>query len=102
MSSGVAGFVLRAALAHHVRAHRAVRHLRADVEHLRRAVDRVEVLGEVLPLPLDAFGERGAGNVLDAFHQADQPVVLVGFRRREADAAVADHDGGDAVPARSA
>ena len=64
------------------------------------AVERVEVLGERLPLPLDAGGERGAGDVLDAFHQADQPVVPVGLHRREADAAVAHDDRGDAVPAR--
>ena len=45
-------------------------------------------------------GQRGAGDVLDAFHQPDEPVVLVGLHRREADAAVAHHDGGHAVPAR--
>ena len=94
------GLVLRAALAHDVAAHRAVRDLRADVEHLRDAVDRVEVLGEGLPAPLDPVRERGAGDVLDAFHQPDQPLVLVGLHRREADAAVAHHDGRDAVPAR--
>ena len=44
--------------------------------------------------------ERGTGDVLDAFHQADQPVVLVGLRGREPDTAVAHDDGGDAVPAR--
>ena len=97
---GCGGLVLRAPLPHHVAAHRAVRNLRADVEHLRRAVDRVEVLGVVLPTPLDALGERGAGDVLDAFHQTDEPRVLVGVNRRETDAAVAHDDGGDAVPAR--
>ena len=100
MSSAVAGSFLAPRSPITYAAHRAVRHLRADVEHLRRAVDRVEVLGEVLPLPLDALGERGAGDVFDAFHQADEPVVLVGLHRREADAAVAHHDRGDAVPAR--
>src|SRR3546814_6590941 len=39
-------------------------------------------------------------NILDAFHQADQPVVAVGPRGREADAAIAHDDGGDAVPTR--
>ena len=43
--------VLRAALAHDVGAHRAVRHLRADVERARHRVERVEVLGEALPGP---------------------------------------------------
>ena len=55
---------------------------------------------ERLPLPRDAFVQRGAGDVLDALHQADQPVVLVGPHRREADAAVAHHDRRHAVLAR--
>ena len=64
------------------------------------ALERVEVLGVALPLPGDALGHRGAGNVLDALHQRDQPIVSVGRGRREPDAAVAHHHGGDAVPAR--
>ena len=40
-----------AALAHHVGAHRAVRDLRADVDRELAFVDRVEVLGEGLPVP---------------------------------------------------
>ena len=63
-------------------------------------LERVEVLGEGLPVPLDALGERGAGDVLDALHQLDEPLVPVGARRREADAAVAEDGGGHAVPAR--
>ena len=38
------------------------------------------------------------GDVLDALHQLDQPLVAIRGRRREADAAVAHHHGGDAVP----
>ena len=38
------------------------------------------------------------GDVLHALHQLDEPLVAVGGRRREADAAVAHHHGGDAVP----
>ena len=44
--------------------------------------------------------ERGAGDVFDALHQPDQPLVLVGRGGREPDTAVAHHDRGDAVPAR--
>ena len=40
------------------------------------------------------------GDVLDALHQLDQPLVPVGRGRGEADAAVAHHDRGDAVPRR--
>ena len=42
--------------------------------------------------------QDGAGDVLDAFHQFDEAVVIAGMDRRESDAAVADHDGGDTVP----
>ena len=69
-----------------------------SIAYSRRA-ERVEVLGERLPLPLDALVQRGAGDVLDALHQLDEPVLLAGPHRGEADAAVADHDGGDAVAA---
>ena len=92
--------VLRAALAHHVGAHRAVGYLGADVDRAGHALDGVEVLREALPLPADALGQRRAGDVLDALHQLDQVVLLAGPDGREAHAAVAHHDGGDAVPAR--
>ena len=68
----------------------------------RRVVERVEVLGEALPVPVDALVQRGAGDVLDALHQLDEEALAAGAHRREADAAVAHHDGGDAVPARRA
>ena len=42
--------VVGAALAHHVEAQRRVRHLRADVDRVRRRVERVEVFGEGLPV----------------------------------------------------
>ena len=71
--------VVRAALAHHVQPQRAVRHLGADVDVVRPLVDGVEELGERLPVPRQALVERGAGDVLDAFHQLDElAVVAVG------------------------
>jgi hypothetical protein len=77
-----------------------VRHLCAHVEAAGHALERVEVLREGLPAPRDAFGERGSGDVLDALHQLDQPVLAARPHWREADATVAHHHGGDAVPAR--
>ncbi len=65
-----------------------------------RAVERVEVLGERLPAPVDALGERGAGDVLDAFHEADQPLLVTRANGGEPDAAVAGDHGGDPVPGR--
>ncbi len=97
---GCGGLVAGAALAHRVCAHRAVGDLAADVDREVLLLDHVEVLRVALPAPRDALGERGAGNVLDTLHQADQPVLFPRPHRREADAAVACDDRGHAVPAR--
>ena len=80
MSSAVAASLLGAPLAHDVGPHRAVGDLGADVDRPAPPLQRVEVLGEGLPLPLDPLGERRAGDVLDALHEADEPVVAVGLR----------------------
>ena len=71
-----------------------------DVDVEGPAVERVHELGERLPVPREALVQHRAGDVLDAFHQLDEPLVVGGAHRREADAAVADDDGGDAVPRR--
>ena len=83
----------------HVGANRTVRHMGAHVDRTRQFFERIEIFGEGLPVPAHAFGQRGAGDVLDPFHQADQPFVLVGLGRSEADAAIAHDDRGDTVPA---
>ena len=77
-----------------------VGYLGAEVDVAGPLVDVVEVLGEALPRPREALVQRGAGDVLDALHQFDQPLVIRRAERREADAAVAHHDRGHAVPAR--
>ena len=46
-----------------------------------RALERVEVFGEGLPVPVQALVQDGAGDVLDAFHQLDQ-LLAVGRRGR--------------------
>ena len=88
------------AVAEHIGAHRAVRNVARDVDGAGQLFERVHIFGEGFPVPRHAFGERCAGDVLDPFHQADQPFVAVGLGGGEADAAIAHHDGGDAVPAR--
>ena len=55
------GFVGGAALAHHERAHRAVRDLGGDVDGAWDAVERVEVFGDGLPVPLDGLAQGRAG-----------------------------------------
>ena len=94
-----AGFlVLCPALAHHIAAHGPVRHLGGNVHGVGAAVERVEIAGEAFPFPLQTLGHGSAGNILHAFHQADQPFALFRGCGRKADAAIA-HDGcGDAMP----
>ena len=96
---GCGRLVACAALAHHVGAHRTVGDLGADV-HGPAACVRVRrgTRGTSPSSHVDALGEGGAGDVLDALHQPDQPVVAVGRGGCEADAAVAHDEGGDAVP----
>ena len=48
----------------------------------------------------EALVQRGAGDVLDALHQLDELVVVGRPHRGEADAAVAHHHRGHAVPRR--
>ena len=90
-----------AALAHHVQPQRArAAPARPTSMSCGRALERVEVLGEALPVPPQALVQRGAGDVLDALHQLDQALVVARAHRREPDAAVAHHHGRDAVPRR--
>ena len=63
-------------------------------------LQRVEILAEGFPRPVQPLVERRAGNVLDAFHQFDQALAVLDLHRREADAAIAHHRRGDAMPAR--
>jgi hypothetical protein len=77
-----------------------VGHLGGHVDGPRGGVERVEVLGEALPGPVDALVQRGAGDVLHALHELDEEALAAGAHRREAHAAVPHHHGGDAVPAR--
>ena len=99
MSASVAGS-LRAPIAHHVRAERAVADLGADVHHPWQLLEHVEVLGVALPTPFEALGERTSRNVLHALHQLDQPLVTIGRGGCEADATVAHDRRRDAVPTR--
>src|SRR6185437_8149934 len=89
--------ITRAALAHRVCADGPVRDLAADVDGEAPPFDRIEVFGVAFPAPRDAFGQRGAGNVLNALHQFDQPVLTAGAHRGETHAAVAGDQGGHAM-----
>ena len=92
-------FVVRTTLTHHIGTDGTVRHMRPHINRARQTLKRIEIFGKCFPVPGHAFGKRGAGNILNALHKADQPVMLVLLGRRKADAAIAHDDGGDAVPA---
>ena len=92
--------IIRAALSHDKGAECAVRNLRANIDSARQAFECVKIIGKAFPIPFHPLGERSAGNILDTLHQADQPIMLVLFRGRKADAAIAHDDRGDAMPAR--
>ena len=88
------------ALAHHEHAQCAVRQLGAEIHVARPRLQRIEILAERFPRPVQALVERRAGNILDAFHQLDQALAVLELDRREAHAAIAHHRRGDAMPAR--
>ena len=90
--------VVGAALAHHVEPQCAVGHLRGHVDVVGARVDGIEELGERVPVPRETLVEGGARDVLNPFHQLDQLAVIGVVDRCEANAAVAHHDSGDAVP----
>ena len=78
MSSAVAASLLRAAFAHHVGADGAMG--ARGCRGRRRApspLERVEVLRERLPVPLDALGECRPRDVLHALHELDHHLPLV-------------------------
>ena len=60
---------------------------------------RVEVLGECVPVPLDAGGQRGRLDVLGPLKVADHQTARIGPDRSQREPAVPHHHGGDAVPA---
>jgi hypothetical protein len=97
---GGRGRVVEAALAHRPVADRAVADHAADVDALREAVELGEVLAVRLPVPREAVEDAGGGDVLDRLHHLGEVLAVLGLARREGDAAVAEHDRRDTVPAR--
>ncbi len=100
MSSACRVLPGRAALPHHEEAQRAVGHLGGEVDVMRAPLERIEVLAEAVPLPVEALVEGRARDVLDALHQLDEPLVILVVDRREPDPAVAHDHRGHAMPGR--
>ena len=97
LSSGVDGIAARAALAHHVDAQRRMRQLRADIHVEISLRQPLHVIRKAFPGPGNAGAQHRLGDVLDAFHQLDQPDMIGRPARRKADAAIAHDRCGDAV-----
>ncbi len=93
-------FTVGTPLAHDEQPQRPMADLGGDVDIVRAAFDGVQVLGDAAPVPGQALVERGAGNVLDTFHQLDQLGAVGRTDGGEADAAVPHHDRGHAVARR--
>ena len=94
------GLAIGAALAHHIHPHRGVGQLGADIDVEAPPAERVQVVGETLPVPGQALAEHREGDVLHPLHQAHQPVVVLGFAGGEANPAIAYDHAGHPVPGR--
>ena len=79
------------AFAHNVEAQCRVGHLRADIECVRHGLERGHILGKGFPVEAHTFGQDGAGNILDAFHQVDQEIAGAGPHGGETYPAVPDY-----------
>ena len=72
----------------------------AEIDVVFAAFQRGQVFGEAFPAPVQALIQAGTGQILDPFHQRHDLILRVLFDGREADAAIAHDNGGDAVPGR--
>ena len=87
-------------LPHRGEPQRRVRDLRGDVDVTRLALEHAEILAEGFPLPAQALVQRRSRDVLDALHQLDEQLAVLGSNWRETNPAVAHHRRGHAMPRR--
>ena len=71
--------------------YRRVRNQGAEIDVARAGGEDLEVFGEALPVEIEALGQNGGGDILDAFHQLDQLGLATRPDGRKADAAIAHH-----------
>src|ERR1700754_2486836 len=74
-----------------------MRQLRADIDVEIALRQPFHVIREAFPRPRDAGAQYRFRNILDAFHQLNQALVVAWPTRGEADAAIAHDGGGDTV-----
>jgi len=86
------------AFAHHIDPQRMMGHLGSDIDRARHLLERVQILRERLPVPLQTFGKDDAGDVLHPLHQIDEALAVLRPHRSETHSAVAEHDRRGTVP----
>ncbi len=70
------GIAARAALAHHIDAQCGMRQLRADVDVEVALRQPIHVIRKAFPCPGQSGAQHRLGNILDAFHQLNQPLMV--------------------------
>ena len=80
-----------AALTHDMKPESPMGDIGPAVDVVRNSFDRVEIFGEAVPVPGQAFVQRCPGDIFDAFHQFDELVVVFVVYGRETHTAVT-HD----------
>ena len=93
----VVSFALDAGFAHRKLAHGAMTDEGRDVQTERLSLQRVEIFAVSGPVPRNAGLQGLAWHVLDPYEGADQRIAALRLARRQREAAIAHHDGGDAV-----
>ena len=74
-----------------------MRQLRTDVSVELSIRQAVEIVGKALPVPRQAFGQNREGDILHAFHQTNEAIMIFRLARSESDAAISHHHCRDAV-----
>ncbi len=86
---------------HHPRDERAERDTGHQIDSLGLALQAIEELRKRHPIPRQTGLHRGIRDALQASHREHRPLALLRPHRGKAEAAVADHDRGHAVPSRN-
>jgi hypothetical protein len=96
------GWALGGGLAHHPDAHGRVADERCHVDADALRIERGEVAGVVLPGPGQTGSQGVERHALDELEEPHERLAMLRATGRHREAAVAHHDGGDAVPRRRA
>jgi hypothetical protein len=95
-SAWVAGSRANTTISHHVHAQSSMRHLCCNIEIKPSCSQAGEIIWEALPVPWQTFGQHHLGDILDPFHELNQPMTVVRTARRETDTTVTGEDCRDA------